>query len=180
MARPAALAALPDPPDDSHRTRSANPPPTTPHELQAAVEGVPVGDRVEFMGGQYRIADRIGLMPLMRFAHAARKGTNAEDLEGLAAIYDMLRDCLDPEDWSRFERDATDKKAEAEQLLEVVSDTIEILAARPTSRPSDSSDGPLPTSPNSTGSSPSPDTGTGVVTEKAYTVDDLIRRAEKG
>lgn len=119
-------------------------------KMQGMSEGVVMDARVECMGGQYRISDRVGLMPLMRFAHSASQGVDSDDLEGLVAIYDMLRDCIAAEDWSRFERDMTAKKAEADDMMPVVQKTIEILSARPTRQRSDSSSGPQSISPIST------------------------------
>ena len=174
MAKPAALAALPDP-EEPFRAETTPNPLASPSDLQAAVEGVPVGDRVTFMDEQYRVAEKVGLMPLMRFAHAARKGANADDMEGLAAIYDMLRDCIHPGDWDRFEADATTKKAEGDDLLPVVTQTIELLTARPTQRPSDSSAGPSKTSESSTGSSVPLDSLTGL--GELVSVDELVKRA---
>ena len=49
---------------------------------------------VEFLGEEFAIADKIGLMPLMRFAHAAKSGLDSADMEGMAAMYDMLRQCI--------------------------------------------------------------------------------------
>jgi hypothetical protein len=49
---------------------------------------------VDFLGRKFAIADKIGLMPLMRFAHAAKSGLDSADLEGMAAMYDMLRQCI--------------------------------------------------------------------------------------
>jgi hypothetical protein len=137
------------------------------------VEGATVSDRVEMMGRFYRVGEKIGLMPLMRFAHAARKGAEATDMDGLAAIYDMLHDCVHPDDWNRFCDDATELAADGDDLLPVISQTIEILTARPTRRPSDSSGGPSRTSPSSTGSSSSPDIQAGQVIEQGVTFEDL-------
>jgi len=50
--------------------------------------------RVEFLGKEFAIASKIGLMPLMRFAHAAKSGLDSDDMEGMAAMYDMLRQCI--------------------------------------------------------------------------------------
>lgn len=125
-------------------------------EMQAASEGVVLAETVECMGERYRIGDVVGLMPLMRFAHSAKQGVDSDDLEGLVAIYDMLRDCIHEGDWDRFERDMTRKKAEADDMMPVVTETIEILAARPTRRRSGSSAGPQPTTAMSTAVSSSP------------------------
>lgn len=172
MAKPAALEGIDLTPEPS-KLRSL-PPPQTVHELQAAVDGVAYGDTVEFMGEKYRIADAVGLMPLMRFAYFARQGIHADDIEGLAAMYDLIRTCLADDEWERFEADAIDKRADEEALLEVVTATIEVLSARPTRRPSGSSDGPSATSPNSTESSSSPDTPTGDLEAVSQTMPDLV------
>ena len=64
--------------------------------LEIVQETPPVQDvqRVEFMGEEFAIANKIGLMPLMRFAHAAKSGLDSADMEGMAAMYDMLRQCI--------------------------------------------------------------------------------------
>lgn len=122
------------------------------HEIQAVAEGVDIvggGHKVTMLGRDFRIAEKVGLMPLMKFAMAAKGGADTDDMESLAAMYEMLRDCIDPNEWQAFERHATDAKAEAEDLLKVVTDTISVLSARPTRRPTVSSDGPPTTSPTS-------------------------------
>ena len=137
--------------------------------VQATVEAVPqLTKTIEFKGKRFRIADKIGLMPLMRFAHAAanQDAAAAGDMDALAAIYDMLKDCIhpgnglqpgeegyDPGDWKAFERHATDTKADHDELLPVVTQVIEMLTARPTAPPSASSDGPRQISGTSTGNS---------------------------
>jgi hypothetical protein len=79
----------------------------------------------------FRIAPSIGLMPLLRFAHAAKAGLDTDDLEGMAALYDMIADCVHPDDWAAFMAYATETKAEDEELMEFVSSAMEIIAARP-------------------------------------------------
>lgn len=132
------------------------------HEVQAAAEGVGEiigGDqKITFMGEEYRLAESIGLMPLLKFANASARGIDSNDMAGLAALYAMIRDCIADDEWSRFEYDAIDKKAEGDDLMPVVQQAIEAISARPTSPPNGSSAGRLPTSPNSRGSSPSPGT----------------------
>lgn len=125
-------------------------------EIQAMSEGVVHGDTVECLGGHYRVAERIGLMPLLKFAHTASLDVDSNDMEGLVAIYDMLRDCLHEDDWPRFERDMTIKKAEADDMMPVVQQAIEIINARPTQPRSVSSTGPQPTGLSSTGTSSRP------------------------
>lgn len=151
---------------------------TTIHEVQAAAEGVPVDDdHIEFMGQRFRLAESVGLMPLMRFAMTAKKGVQSDDLEGLAAMYAMIKDCIDttrpqkpvldehgqpvikdgqpvteddgPSEWDRFEQHACDTKADADDIFKVVTEAIQRLSARPTRRPAVSSAGPQTTSATS-------------------------------
>jgi hypothetical protein len=131
--------------------------------VQADVEGVPqagevIGDgqRVELHGAAFRMADRIGLMPLLRFASAQARGLDSNDMEGMAALHDMIRDCIDEGEWERFVRHATDTKAEADELMAVVKQVIEALTARPTPPPRGSSPGRRTASANSKASSRSP------------------------
>jgi hypothetical protein len=139
------------------------------HELQGKIGAVEVVRQVEFMGKKFRIASKVGLMPLMRFAHASAEDLDTSDMEALAAVYDMLRDCIDPgvppcgecaqcddpdgtcpsfvkSDWKRFEEHATAMKADADDMLPMVQRVIEILTARPTEGPSGSSAGSASTS----------------------------------
>lgn len=125
-------------------------------EMQAIAEGVTLADRVTCMGKSYRIADKVGLMPLLKFAKTAQSGVDSEDLEGLVAIYDMLHDCIDPGEWPRFVEEMTELKAEADELMPVVGQTLEILNARPTRPSSGSSDGRSGTGGSSTPTSSSP------------------------
>jgi hypothetical protein len=111
-------------------------------------------DTVELLGKKFRIAERVGLMPLLKYASAADMTT--EDPRALAAIYAMLKDCIyagtppcgdcdrctsgsgvlckahDPGDWQAFENHATDTKAGAEELLPVITQVMEIITGRPT------------------------------------------------
>lgn len=65
-----------------------------PVEVVPELPPEPEVRRVEFMGKEFAVASKIGLMPLMRFAHAAKSGLDSADLEGMAAMYDMLRQCI--------------------------------------------------------------------------------------
>lgn len=101
----------------------------------------------------FRIAPSIGLMPLLRFAHAAKAGMDSTDLEGMAALYDMIADCVHPDDWTEFMSYATLTKAEDEDLMEFVGTAMEIITARPR-KPRGNSSGTSPrTSARSRGDS---------------------------
>jgi len=146
-------------------------------ELQGMSEGVVVtGETVECMGGRYLIGDKVGLMPLMRFASASKAGVDSNDMEGLSAMFDMLHDCIHPTDWDRFVREMTEKQAEGDDLMPVVGRVIEMLTARPTKRASDSSPGPSSTTgPSTAGSSqPTPQV------RRPQGADELIPVADLG
>lgn len=89
--------------------------------------------KVPFMGREFRISDDVGLMPLMEFAYHANSGMSTSDMGALAAMYEMLRDCIHSDEWDEFRAYAKEKKAGAEQLMEAVQAATELLTARPTS-----------------------------------------------
>ena len=111
---------------------------------------------VDFLGESFRVADRVGALPLMRFAKIAKSGVDANELDGLVAMYDLLGQVIHAEDWARFEDHADDQHADGDQLLELVQEALALVAARPTGRLSDSSDGPQTIEPRSTDVSSSP------------------------
>ena len=116
-----------------------------------------VADTVEYHGETLRLADSIALMALMRFAKIAQSGADSDDMDGLVAMYDLLEQVIDPEDWSRFEFLATKHRDQQDALLQVIQDGITKIAARPTVLPSDSSGGQPSISGSSTGDSSSQD-----------------------
>jgi hypothetical protein len=105
---------------------------------------------VEFFGETFALPERVGSMPLMRFAKLAQQGVQTDDFEGLAAMYDLIEACLSEADWPRFQACATANRATDEELLAVVAEVMVAMAGRPTSRPSVSSDGPSVIAPNFT------------------------------
>lgn len=148
-------------------------------ELQAISEGVVVdADRLEFLGESFRLGETVGLMPLMKFAHAANSGLDSDDMAGLAALYALVRDTIHPDDWDRFERHAIDRHAEGEELMAFVGKAIEAISARPTKRRSVSSAGSPSTSPSSTESSSVKPAPAGAA--ELVSVDELLRRAATG
>lgn len=134
-------------------------------------------DTVEFLDRQFRVADKIGLMPLLKFSAYADVATN--DPRALGAMYALLRDCIYPGhpgcgecadckggaemacgeydrgDWAAFEDHAMATRADADDLFGVITKVMELIAGRPTKPPVSSSPGPRRTSARSTGSSSS-------------------------
>lgn len=113
---------------------------------------------VPFCGAEFRVADKVSSLAFMRFAKLAKSGLDTDDMEGMAAVYAMLEQCIHPEDWGRFEAHADTERADGEALLAVIQAAFEVFASRPTGRPSDSSDGPQTTTPSSPAVSSSPAT----------------------
>ncbi|MEU4558519.1 hypothetical protein AB0F72_09015 [Actinoplanes sp. NPDC023936] len=121
------------------------------HELQAEVAGIELVDdnRIEFLGQHFRLRDKIGKMPLLRFAAMADNGDETGGMKTLAAMYKLLKMCIVEEDWERFGDHADETAADEDDLLEVVGKAIEKVTARPTRRPAVSSAGPPSTSASS-------------------------------
>lgn len=125
----------------------------------AASDGKPrEPDTFEFEGEDFRVVDTVpSLLPLMQFAAAmAATDDGSIDMNGLAAMYNMLRYCIEPADWARFERLAMKAKAGAEDLLPITETVWEAVTSRPTNGPSGSPDGPSNTSTSSRAGSHSP------------------------
>lgn len=116
------------------------------------------GESIPFAGLQIRVADKVGAIPFMRFAKVAKQGVDADDMEGLAAMYDLLEQVVHPDDWAKFEAHAQAKRVQSDELLDVIKDAFDVFADRPTTRPSDSSVGPRTIEPRSMGDSSSPGT----------------------
>jgi hypothetical protein len=80
---------------------------------------------------------------MMEFASAAKGGADSDMLSGAAATLDFLRAVIHSDDWERFRKAARDNRAQvARDLMPVVVAAFVQPTERPTSRPSDSSDGP--------------------------------------
>ena len=110
---------------------------------------------LEFRGEKFAVAEQIGWMPMMRFARLS-ENPDTELMEGLAGLHAVLQECIAERDWPRFEAHATKVHADYDDLYQMVADAIAVMTARPTSQPSDSSDGPSPTSGPSADGSGSP------------------------
>jgi hypothetical protein len=64
-----------------------------------------------------------------------QEGRRRADMDGLVAMYEVLRDCIEESEWAKFETHAVDTKADADDLQKVVADVIEVVSARPTQSP---------------------------------------------
>lgn len=158
----------------------------TSHDVQAAAHGVAVTDgKVELRGRWFRHAETIGAMPLLSFAKISKQGVDANNLDGMVAIYDLLVDCIhqgrpgcgkceactdqprreidcpeyDAGDWQAFQDHANRHKVEGDELMGVVKSVIESLARGRGGSSPDSSPGSRPTTQSSTASSSAKATG---------------------
>lgn len=108
-------------------------------------------DTFMFCGETFTVADKVGIIPLGRFAKAAQAGVDTAEMEGLAAMIDMLGSVVVDEDRERFLELASRKHADADDLMPIVQAVIE-AQGNPTESPSASSDGQSTTGTNSVAS----------------------------
>lgn len=171
-------AAWPPPGYGRHIQAAADDPGT--HEVQAAAEGVTEADydMVEFFGQKFRLAERVGIMPMLAFGNASKNGLDTDDMDGLAAMYRLIRSVIhrpalfdehghrvvdengktlrDESEWLRFEQVAEDELAEGEDVMGFVNQAMELMSARPRKPRSLSAGTSRPTSEKSRDDSSSP------------------------
>lgn len=122
-----------------------------------------MADTVPFCGVDWRIGERVGLMPMMRYARAVKVGMRPGESDGmneieiLDATLSLLEQCVHPDDWDRFVEVTSKEGVDQEGYMEFSGKVMAALSDRPTGRSSDSSDGPQTTEPSSTAASSSPD-----------------------
>ncbi len=127
---------------------------------------------VEFCGEQLRLADKVGMMPVMRLARVQQRiagqdqVSNEEAAEVMVAMLDVVEQCIADADIARFERLATAHRVGTAEIEEFLDRVMQAVADRPTGRSSDSSDGPRTIEPSSTDVSSSPATGPDAVIER--------------
>jgi hypothetical protein len=108
---------------------------------------------VEFLGESFELRPKVSEYALLKFARAAAAGEDGDTMEGMASMLRLLEKCIVPADWRRFDKLADENDATAEQIMDVIKAAFEQVAERPTSLPSDSSDGQISTEPKSESSS---------------------------
>jgi hypothetical protein len=101
------------------------------------------------MGKDFRLAEKVGLMPLLSFAALAEAGVDTMDFRALATMYHLLQQIIHPDDWGRFQSHASEVRADADDLLGVVTLGLEAVSGRPSGPSNDSSAGPGTTSQSS-------------------------------
>lgn len=106
-----------------------------------AVDPAREPDQFRFCGELFTVTQNDLTVPLGRFAQVARAGIHADDMQGLAAMLDVLEASVIDADRERFLQTASRHGADAEVLFDIITAVIEVHAGRPTPLPSDSSDG---------------------------------------
>lgn len=112
-------------------------------------------DSFEFFGTRVRVNPEFGELDLADFFEAASL-VNASDVgQSLALLKRTFRSCVHVDDFDEFWATAKRNRQGVTDLMHIVRAVITVVTARPTERPSDSSDGPSPTSEPSAVDSPS-------------------------
>jgi hypothetical protein len=96
---------------------------------------------VEFFGEQFDLNESVSEWALMEFAEAAADGEDADMMAGLAAMMRLIKECVVQTQVSRFLQVARKNRAASKDLIPVLEATFKATTERPTSQPSDSSDG---------------------------------------
>lgn len=104
---------------------------------------------IDCMGETFEVHPNISFWALSDFAEAMGQQDGSVDAKSFKVITALIQDCIVPDDWGRFEAVTRAKRAGVDDLMKVVTSMVEANAERPTGRPSDSSDGPVVTFPNS-------------------------------
>jgi hypothetical protein len=140
--------------------------------IQAKAEGARTGDVITWKGEKFRLAG--GELPgaaQLIMAHMANQDVTVRDPDAEDGMWQILEMCLappsgpqpgqpdfdveayDPGDFKRFMRHAAKTRATIEEIVEALQAAVEVVAARPTMPRGGSSDGPAPTTANSTANS---------------------------
>lgn len=100
-------------------------------EVEEGVLAAPIS------GKMFRLQESVGLMPLMEWA-AATEEVDTGNQAQLAGLFFLLKDVVDPEDWTEFRKHTRQEKCNDEDFVKFVNAAIEAIAARPTGEPATS------------------------------------------
>lgn len=100
--------------------------------------------KVEFEldGVQFTGDGSISLLDLSEFARLASQGVTSDDPAGVAILADIYVSLLGEKEYQRFRSHCRRHGTDAEVLIAIIGDLAGEASGRPTSRSSDSSDGP--------------------------------------
>ncbi len=102
--------------------------PTAAARARTARQSKPPRPVIKFKGSEYKLAEEIGVWPLMQFSAAAESGLTLGEQRGLAALYAMLHDVIHEDDWGRFQQDMiTQKTQDLTALMRLANDAVAML-----------------------------------------------------
>lgn len=106
---------------------------TTPPKGRPTPARKPPAVTFKILGGEYRVADKTGIWPLMQYARAVESGeTNIGERRAMAAAHALLEDAVHPEDWGRFQDDMIAKKmTDLRPVLEAVMNALASASTKP-------------------------------------------------
>lgn len=109
-----------------------------------AQQGRPKGPVITFMGKEYRISEKQGIWPLMKFARAAELGETVRDMKGLASLHAMCENVIHPDDWAQFDEDMIAAKvADPMEFLDLANQAVEIIQAATAKAAASNGKGPV-------------------------------------
>lgn len=104
--------------------RTADEDARTAKETRAKAHTVPLREK------EFRLAEDVGIMPLMEWAAAS--DVDVASADGLRAVFYVLKDIVHPDEWAEFRKFTRENKASADELLDFANAGLEVLAGRPT------------------------------------------------
>lgn len=96
----------------------------------------------ELDGVEFEAEGNISTMDLAEFARLATSGVDSGSAKGIAILADVYLSLLGETTYERFREHCRKHGTDGGVLVEILGGMISEAADRPTSRPSDSSDGP--------------------------------------
>ncbi|MFD1547018.1 hypothetical protein [Nonomuraea guangzhouensis] len=96
----------------------------------------------ELDGVEFEAEGTISTMDLAEFARLATTGVDSGSAKGIAILADVYLSLLGEKTYERFREHCRKHGTDGGVLVEILGGMISEAADRPTSRPSDSSDGP--------------------------------------
>ena len=110
-------------------TRTTTPPKGRPTRAR---QSKPEPVTFKLMGAEYKLADKVGIWPLMQYARAVEAGDNElGQRKMMASAHAILEDAVHPGDWGRFQEDMIAKKMDDILLvLDAVMGAVRIADAK--------------------------------------------------
>lgn len=110
-------------------TRSTTPPKGRPTPARRVK---PEPATFKLMGAEYKLADKVGIWPLMQYARALEAGDNElGNRKAMASAHAILEDSIHPDDWGRFQEDMISKKMDdILMVLDAVMSAVRIADSK--------------------------------------------------